>query len=347
MEIFLIVLFSVLGLLILYFVYCFIVVMLVNKKVFGVRGKDPENPCYLRYEDYASELDSEPFVCGYYGKSICGYIYKDNKNVDPNGFIILSHGLFGTHVQYLMDVYMLCKEGYEVLAYDQYGVGESDGRSQEYLAHGIYVMENVIQYVKKNNVNHDLPIFLYGHSWGAYSALGAMRNYPDLKGVIVRGGPIKPSVSGSDLIHMLKPKLYSSIVLFYPLAVHLFLGRQYSISCLRGPKKNKTTPVLILHSKDDTMVPYLHSSAHYYENHPQNNVRVVLSEEGGHNTLITKEGFESYQAAVKEYKRLKKEGNQSDIDIFVSSLHRRDMYPYNPETKKTILDFLKENTKEN
>lgn len=340
MEIFLIVVFSVIGVLLLYFIYCFIVVSLVNKKVFGVRGKDPDNPCYLRFDDYIDELETTPFVCGYYGRSICGYIYKGKNNTNSKGFIILAHGLFGTHVQYIMDIYMLVNDGYEVLAYDQYGVGESEGTSQEYLAHGIYVMENVIQEVEKENLNHDLPIYLYGHSWGAYSALGAMKNHPELKGVIVRGGPIRPSTSGADLIKMMKPKFYRSIALFYPLACFALLGFHNSISCLRGLKKNKTTSVLLLHSEDDKMVPLLHSSAYFYSKHRQDNVKVVISKTGGHNSLITDEGLLNYQKSVAEYKRLKKEGTEQDIQVFTSSLHRREMYPYRKEVKDTILSFL-------
>lgn len=332
---------SVLFVLFCYFVYCFVVVVIANRKVLGVRGKDPDNPCYLTYDDYAGELDSEAYVCGYYGKAICGYVYTEHGRKDFRGFVILAHGLFGTHVQYYMDIYMLCKAGYKVLAYDQYGVGESEGHAQEYLAHGIYVMENVITDVLKAQLNDDLPLFLYGHSWGAYSAVGAMKRFPQLKGVISRSGPVSPAVAGKDLLRMVAPKVYRSIAPCYGLCVFILLGFRYSIRSTRG-FRNRTTPVLLIQAEDDNLVPFKDSLVAYVEKHPKTNVRIFTTKDGRHNTLLVPEGQKVYSDKVKAYWALVREhGKDSDeVKAFIASLNRREMYPYRKEVADQILSFM-------
>jgi alpha-beta hydrolase superfamily lysophospholipase len=332
----------ILGVIGFYLVTCMIIVLIGDQKVLGSRGKDPENPCFLRYEDYQSELSRTPYVCGYFRKAIRGYVYQEKGRTDFKGFIILSHGMFGTHQQYFLDISLLCSHGYQVLAYDQYGVGLSDGTSEEYLAHGIYVCENVLHDVLKRNVNQGLPILLYGHSWGAYSVMGAMRNYPQVRGVISRSSPINPVWAAWDLLLGYSKPLAFFLAPTFPLCCFLLMKTRYSISAKRGPKKNKTTPVLLIQAKNDPMVHYRHSLAHFYEKHGQTNLEVFLTDKGLHNSLLSEEGYRNYTAAVKEYKRLMAENSlvrDDDVKAFVAGLDRKSMYPYHEEVKEAILSF--------
>lgn len=330
----------------LYIIFTMAIFYIANKKMMGTRGEDPKNPCYLRFEDYSSTLVREEFVCGYYGKAIRGYIYKDKRAKDSKAFVVLSHGAFGTHIQYLLDISLLAEDGYEVLAYDQYGVGMSDGDKQEYLAHGIYVLENVLHEVEKKNLNHGLPIYLYGHSWGAYSVAGALRNHPEIAKAVVRSAPISPYLAGKDVLKKFSPKTFSLIRPFYGLDYVLLLPRRYRIKATRGPKKNHKTSVLLLQARDDTMVPYADSLARYYELHPQTNVRVFLTEHGKHNTLLAKEGAENYGKLVKEFKEIDKEPTKALRDYNEKQFEstklsdRKSLYPYEEKTKEEILKFL-------
>lgn len=333
-------------LLFLYLCVCLVMVFLANNKLFGIRGEDPSNPCYLQFSDYEDALEREDYMCGYYGKAICGYIYtkKGTKMEDSKGLIIFAHGLFGTHIQYLLDISFLVENGYSVLAYDQYGAGLSDGKSQEYLAHGIYVMENVLHDVKKRNINKGLPLFLYGHSWGGYSATGAMRNYPEIKGVIERSGPCNPITAGKDVMKTHAKTYYNVIRPFYTLSCFLLLGFRFSISALRGPKKNKTTKLLCIQAKNDGMVKYEHSIAHYFEEHPQSNVEVMVTENGLHNTILEEVGNHNYETKVKEFKEIMtiedKDEKKAKLEKFISQLDRKSLYPYNKEVCNKILTFL-------
>lgn len=328
---------------VLYLIFCVYITHRLNKEIFLIHGYDPDNPCFIRKEDYPNLL-SEKYTAYYYKKKINGFIYY-LPNKEYKGFIILSHGLFGTHIQYLKDIYFLASLGYKVLAYDQYGCGISEGKYQEYLAHGIYVCENVITDVIKRNINGSLPLILYGHSWGAYSVCGASRNFPEIKKVIARSGPISPKVSGRDIIKKVNVHLYRFVYFGYIFAFLLLVPHRFRIKSTRGPKKNTTSKFLFIHAKDDDLVLYKHSLADYYLKHKQNNCLVKVTIEGQHNSLISIDGLDNYKNLVKEYKTIKKESNintQKELELqFNKKIKNRDLlYPINKEVEKQIIEFL-------
>ena len=342
------VLIAILVVLLILFLYALVMMLLyafVMKKMMWVRGKDPANPCYLRFEDYEMELERKTYVCGYYGKGIRGYIYKERGRRAFQGFVVLSHGLFGTHVQYLIDIDMLCKAGYLVLAYDQYGCGLSDGKNQESLGTGVYVLENVLRDIKKRNVNASLPISLYGHSWGAYCVLAVLKGHPEIVKCVCRSGFVSPTKTGvSVLRHVNRVLYYLMLPLVYPLSL-LLIGPRNMISARRG-FKNKRTKILLVHAMDDPMVEYKTSQAFYAKKHPQDNVRVLLTEKGLHNSLITEESSENYRRLTSEYKEIISIQDLAERkrreEEFVSSLRRRELYLLDENVSQTILSFLEE-----
>lgn len=346
MEYFIIVLIVLVALFLIYLIIGAILLMIFNHKLFGSRTQDPDNPCYLTYEDFQDELDRKEFQTYYYVREINGYIYQKRFMNEFKGFIILSHGMFGTHIQYMMDIDFLCRNGYQVLAFDNYGCGLSEGESTQGLATGVYVLENVIEDVKANHLNHGLPIFLYGHSWGGFSVLGAMRNYPEIKGVISRSAPYSQLDAGKVLIQNIAKKIDKFYGPFVPFIGFFLTSHRMRITIKRGVEKNKKTPVLVIQSKNDPMVPYPISAACYFTNHPMDQVHVKVTEKGLHNSIIEEEGSKAYAELVKKYKEIETIPDQkkklAEERVFLSSLNKKEMYPYNREICDFILDFLEE-----
>lgn len=344
MQYFIIVLFSLLGLFVLYLIVGAILIAVFNYKLFGSRTEDPANPCYLTYEDYKDELDRKEFKTYYYVREIKGYIYQKKFLDDFKGFVILSHGMFGTHVQYLMDIDFLCKNGYQVLAFDNFGCGESEGDSTQGLATGVYVLENVIEDVKANGLNHGLPIFLYGHSWGGFSVLGAMRNYPEIKGVISRSAPYSQLKAAKPLIQNVAKNIYRFYAPFISFIGFFLTSHRMRINATRGVRKNHRTKVLVLHAKNDPLVTYPISAADYFLQHPYANVKVKILEHGLHNTIVEESGSKAYAEACKEFKKIEAiedpQLRRKEERNFEDSLNKKEMYPYQEETCDEILSFM-------
>jgi dienelactone hydrolase len=327
----------------LYLATCIIVVGLLNHRLFGVRGKDPSHPVYVHYEDY-TELDRQSYEMDFHGYKIRGYLYSDSRVENPKAFIILSHGMFGTHLQYLVDVRYLTQEGYLVLCYDQYGVGLSQGESQVSLSHGILVLDEVIKDVERRNLQGDLPIYLYGHSWGAYCSLGVLGKHPEVSKAVLRSGPVKPSKAGLRLLSMQSRFFYFFVRPVFALCLRLTSTGKALVDCTKELRKNRNTKILVVQSKNDPMVLLKDSQYQYFMKHPSSQVNLLLTEKGLHNTIITEESYHAFLSKAKEYKSILKIEDEKEKALaeerFLSSLSRADMVVYSDEVKDVILKFL-------
>lgn len=328
----------------LYLAFAIIIVFLANSKLFLVRGKDPDNDCYLKFEDFTT-LNREEYSCFYKGETIRGYIYTYKEYKDEyKGFIILSHGLWGSHIQYLLDIELLASLGYKVLAYDNYGVGISDGKTQVSLANSIYVLDAVISDIKMNQLNENLDIILYGHSMGGYAISCNLKKHKEIKKAIIRSAPLSASISGRDLLVMNNKFIGYFLYPIIPFATLLLLGKKNDLNSKSMLKKNKTTKVLLSQAKNDQIVPYKHSLAYKMLKSRQDNLEIYISEKGLHNSLVSEESQHNYSKLKKEYKKLLEENDQSKIDEFMLELHqnKRNYYQLDKELSLKIEKFLNE-----
>jgi len=338
-----------------YFTFALILMFKIHQKIFGVRGKDPDNPCYLQWEDFPT-LKHEPFAMrkageNRYGKpmdvTIRGYYYQDDSNRGDKGFILLSHGMFGTHLQYLCDIAYLTKAGYEVLAFDQYGVGESDGENQVSLSQGIYTLDLVIGEVEKEGVLRGRDLILYGHSWGAYCSLGALKKHPEVKKAVLRSGPVDPIKAGLHLLKMKSKPLYYVMLPWARITSLLLFGKHNAVNAAKWGDENNTTKILALAAEDDPMVDKKNSIVTYYTKHPKANVVTFLTEKGLHNSIITEESYHTFVNKAKEYYSIVegKEDEQEKArrkEKFIASLDRASYLVYQDSVKEKILSFLQE-----
>lgn len=348
MKIFTIVIITIIAVIALYFAICLIIAFSIQQKIFKNHQEDPKNPCYLRFEDYADVLDRKEFNCGFYGKCIRGYIYSSKVCANQKGFVILTHGFFGTHIQYLVDIAYLCKNGYRVLAFDQYGVGISDGNGPISFSNGIYVLENVIHDVIKKNINNGDDIILYGHSWGAYCTYAALKKYPVIKKAIIRSGFDNPVKITLYLLKTQNKSIYYFIRPLYRICCFFLFGNKNIVKATKYNRRNNTTNCLILHAMDDNMVPYDLSLAKSIEKLNRKNTSYLVKDIGGHNTILQPIATENYNSLVKQYDGIVKQDIDKDekkrkIEEFISSFSRLDSYPYDEDTINQILSFISSN----
>lgn len=332
---------SALVLVLLYLIVSLILCFVLHKRLFLHRERDSDG-VYVRYEERKDKLERKPYTAYYYQKKINGYIYSLKGRENFKGFIVLSHGKFGTHIQYLIDILFLCQNGYQVLAYDQLGSGRSEGSVQESLATGIYVAENVLNDVIKRKVNHGLPIFVYGHSWGAYSRAGAIRKYPEVRGAVLRSAPINESKSVLDVRKKEKKGLYYFLLPSYKFCRFFLEGARYIVSSKKGIRKNKTTKILLIYALNDPIVSHNNSLALYFKKHPQSNVENYIQEKGLHNSIITEESYHWFNTENKKIKTelMNNGADKKAREEKILSLAPLSHIVYDEGAERKILSFL-------
>lgn len=221
----------------------------------------------------------------YDNETLVGYRYY-TENTAPCGVVVLAHGIgTGGHNGYMSTIYYFACNGFDVFAYDATGNGESSGKSMKGIPQGLKDLNCAIDYLDKIDELKDLPIFLWGHSWGGYCVTNALNYHPEVKAVA--------SVAGfnrsADLLYSQGKEMTGFIMDFifpYVKSYEKLLFGSYAKSTAMDGFANSEAGVFIVHSKDDTVVPIQYGYDIYYEKYA-NDSRFVFRqyEDKGHNSV--------------------------------------------------------------
>ena len=218
------------------------------------------------------------------GQILVGYMYY-HENVTQKGVIILSHG-FGNGGQRL---YMDCanyfaENGFFVFAYDATAFDESEGDGIEGFPQGTIDLSYAIDYVKELKEYKDLPLMLFGHSWGGYNVCNVLNFHPNIKAVCSISGFNKSSGVVEANAHKYAVGSEDLVLPYIDNYEEQIFGSYSTTSSISGFKDSKAG-VFIVHSGDDSVVPYT-AGYKLYWNEFKNNDRFTfrLYENRGHGT---------------------------------------------------------------
>ena len=216
------------------------------------------------------------------GQKLVGYMYSAGEN--QHGIIVMAHGFGGGgHNSYMDCANYFAHHGYFVFAYDVTGNDESEGEGVGGLPQGVIDLNYAITFIEESGNFPNLPIALFGHSWGGYSVCSVLTYHPEVKAVIACSG----FNSSSDLFESEgKKQAGGGIYLMLPFVkIHEWIkyGDYASNTAMDGFSKSEAT-VMIVHSSDDETVPTQYGYDRYYEKYKDNpRFRFVRLENAGHN----------------------------------------------------------------
>lgn len=291
----------------------FLAILILPSKISEVIYKDNFEKRFTTYEGYRFYLDDFQGLVGEKrvfpsdkGQLLTGYKYY-SENVDVKGLLVMAHGFgCGGHNGYLNVIDYFAKNGYLVFAYDATGNDESDGAAVGGLPQGLIDVDYALRFVKSEKEFDNLPIFLWGHSWGGYSVGSVTKLHPDVKAAVVVAG-FNQSI---DMLETEGRKVAGDAIEILLPSVKKYetkkFGKYASMSVLESISESKV-PAMFIHSKDDEMIPYEISFARYYENFGTNpNYLFVSYEDKGHSYVYcsdnSKEFRNQYNAKMKEFK---------------------------------------------
>jgi len=238
----------------------------------------------MRYVDDFDGLQRSKyeFVSGQ-GQKLTGYMYTAAEN--PQGIIVMAHGFGSGHNSYMDCANYFAHHGYCVFAYDATGNDESEGDGVGGIPQGVIDLDYAITFVEESGKFPDLPIALFGHSWGGYSVCSVLTYHPEVKAVISCSG----FNCSSDLFESEgKKQAGAGIYLMLPfvkLHGRIKYGGYAVNTAMDGFSKSRAA-VMILHSLDDEVVPVEYGYNTYYETYKDDSrFRFVHFENKGHNYL--------------------------------------------------------------
>ena len=177
----------------------------------------------------------------------------------PKVVIICLSGIHNPSVTAYFGHARLFKEhDYATILLDMRAHGESDGNKiglgyKEWLD-----VKAIVKYIKEKPLYNDVPVIIFGLSMGAATAINAIGEIPEIDGLISLSAYSSWEEVFYENMSAVAPKIISDIEKpFVSLVTFIKFG---ATGCSIKPKKEivklGNRPALLMHSKDDSQVPY-------------------------------------------------------------------------------------------
>ncbi len=283
------------------------------------------------------------------GQLLAGYQYK-KENQKIKGVVVLAHGLGGGGHNTYMDIAdYFTSNGYLVFAYDATGNDKSEGDSVRGLPQGVIDLDFALRYVKDEEEYRDLPVVLFGHSWGAYSAGSVLNCHTDVKASVL--------VAGFDRSTGLfeqqgRSMIGNGIQLFMPyvsLYERLKFGGYAAYSVTDGCAAASEAGIMVICSSDDTTVLPENGYDIFYEKYGDSS-RFTFIEYGdrGHDYVYCSEASQNYRKQLdKDYDAWKEEhsGQNAELkaEFMKKYLDKSKYYELDEKLMQQMLDFYDSN----
>jgi len=327
-----------------------VVTSIVYESIFALSLKNTELIEFLPSE-YGLDVKQSDFYTGN-DVRLSGYKYSKG-NEAKKGVVVIAHGLgCGGHNMFIPFIDYFASNGYLVFAYDATGNGQSEGQTVEGFPQGVIDLDKALCHVKAQEEYKNLPLFLFGHSWGAYSCGSVLSLHPDISGAVLISGFNK---SENLLLHQSEQRIGSIAKTMIPNVTRYEtakFGQEYaSLSVLDG-LKSTSARIMIVHSRDDETVPLKYGYDLYYnEFKDSDRFEFILYEDRGHSDLFfSRESIklrEQLTAYAREY--LSAHGVEASPEaiakIINASSSKRAAYTPDPALMTSILNMFDSATK--
>ena len=257
--------------------------MMYNEN-FNVRC-DSYEPLMLRTEDFVSLECREYSFSSDNGQKLAGYLYSAGN--EQHGIVVIAHGFGGGgHNSYMDVANFFAANGYYVFAYDATGCDKSEGEGVGGVPQGVIDLDHAISFVEDKNEIPELPIVLFGHSWGGYSVCSVLNYHPEVKAVIECSG----FNSSSDMFESGGKSQAGNVIYamnpFIKIYERFKYGKYASDTAMDG-FENTDASILVLHSADDNVIGIEYGYDKYYEEYKGDpRFTFIGFENRGHNEVF-------------------------------------------------------------
>jgi len=297
---------SIVGFILLFSIISMVIVMFIYNGQFPRYDRhDTTVTAGLRYEDlevqYPRSLVS--FESG--NNRLQGYVYGLDQE---QGLVVVAHGIGGGADSYLSQITYFVDQGWRVFAYDATGSFDSEGKTTKGFPQALIDLDAALTYINTQEEFADLPMLLFGHSWGGYAVANLLHYDYEIAGVATVSGANSPI---EMIIEQGRRMMGGFINIQYPylwLYQRILFGETASLNAVDAIN-GSDVPVLIVHGTEDEFVAYEGSSIISNRiSMTKPNVRTLsLSEPGrnGHNNLFRSDAGMDYIDEINlEYRKL-------------------------------------------
>lgn len=283
---------GVVAIILLFSVSSMVVVKVMYDRQFD-RADRPRFSGYIRYDDVDGyDRRVVKFKSG--SNALAGYIYGEGND---KGLVVIAHGLGGGAENYLAETQYFVDNGWRVFSFDCTGSHGSEGKGTVGIPQSALDLNAALSYIEADGTLNDLPVMLYGHSWGGY-AVAAVLNYGHniAAAVSIAGFNAPMEILFEQGKKMMGAAAYVEYPFLWAYQTVLF-GRAAQLTAVDGINSSDTA-VMIIHGEKDEGISYDGASimAHRSEIANPNVVYKTCTAENrnGHSSLFRSDAAAQY-----------------------------------------------------
>lgn len=297
---------SIVGFILLFSIISMIIVMFIYNGQFPRYDRhDTTVTAGLRYEDLEAQYPRSLVNFESGNNRLQGYVYGSDQE---QGLVVVAHGIGGGADSYLPQITYFVDQGWRVFAYDATGSFDSEGKTTKGFPQALIDLDAALTYINTQEEFTNLPILLFGHSWGGYAVANILHYDYEIESIATVSGANSPM---EIIIEQGRSMMGGFINIQYPylwLYQRILFGETASLNAVDAIN-GSDVPVLIIHGTEDEFIAYEGSSIISRYNAITNpNVRTIsLSESGqsGHNNLFRSVAGVDYIDEINiEYRKL-------------------------------------------
>jgi len=304
---------SFIGFVLLFSIISMIIVSIVYNGQFPRQERhDSTITAGLRYEDIEAEYPRSLVDFRSGNNTLQGYIYGSNRD---QGLVVVAHGLGGGADSYLSQITYFLDKGWSVFAYDATGSFDSEGKTTKGFPQALIDLDAALDYINLQREFDDLPILLFGHSWGGYAVANILHYDHKIAAIATVSG----ANSAMEMIMEQGRSMMGPFIdiqhPFLWLYQSILFGKTASLNAVDAINRS-SIPVLIIHGTEDEAVAYKGSSiiSKMDKIINPNTEAISISELGknGHNNLFRSDKSITYIDEINiEYRKLYDSHNQN------------------------------------
>jgi pimeloyl-ACP methyl ester carboxylesterase len=211
----------------------------------------PKYSGYLQFSDvpdYAYTVIHFPS-----GKnSLAGYIFGEE---NTKGLVVIAAGRGGGGEKYLAETLYFVDHGWRVFSFDYTGSYASEGENMVGLPQSRSDLEAALAYIENNPNLKDLPVMLWGHSWGGYAVTSVLKDHSDISAVVSAASYNSPYGLMDEYVRSEVGVLGSILYPFEWAYQTMRFGKCAGMSAVEGINSSDA-PVMIIHDSADEAIAF-------------------------------------------------------------------------------------------
>lgn len=184
--------------------------------------------------------------------SLTGFIFGED---NTKGLVVIAPGRGEGVEYYLAEILFFVDQGWRVLSFDYTGSYTSEGENSVGLPQSRIDLEAALAYIQNDDTLNNLPLFLWGHSWGGYAVAAVLQEDSRISAVASVSGFNSPQELMDEYV---RKQIGSLGFVLYPFEwIYQTLRFGYSAGASAVDSINRSgVPVMIVHGSADDDISY-------------------------------------------------------------------------------------------